>query len=29
LEGNKTVQSKQFNVNSSTKVLDDVVVTTL
>ena len=29
LEGNKNVQSKQFNINSSTKVLDNVVVTTL
>ncbi|HEY6956672.1 MAG TPA: hypothetical protein VI385_15585 [Flavisolibacter sp.] len=29
LEGNKTVQSKEFNVNSSTQVLDNVVVTTL
>jgi len=29
LEGNKTVQSREFNVNSSTQVLDNVVVTTL
>ncbi|MGZ3845858.1 MAG: hypothetical protein ACXVBK_17220 [Flavisolibacter sp.] len=29
LEGNKTVQSKEFKVNSSTQVLDNVVVTTL
>jgi hypothetical protein len=29
LEGNKTVQSKQFNVKSSTQVFDNVVVTTL
>jgi len=29
LEGNKTVQYREFNVNSSTQVLDNVVVTTL
>jgi hypothetical protein len=29
LQGNKDVQSKEFKVNSSTKVLDNVVVTTL
>jgi len=29
LEGNKDVQSKEFKVNTATKVLDNVVVTTL
>jgi len=29
LQGNKNTQSKEFSVNTTTKVLDNVVVTTL